>query len=108
MVAATREREKRLALHLPVEVTGEAPDGTDFHHTARTLNISGGGICFEGSLHVPIGSRLMLDIALPEGLRKHFGGDPVYRARAVVCRVERLEGSPFCRVGARFVREARA
>jgi len=108
MVAATREREKRLGLHLPVEVTGEDPDGADFHHTARTLNISGGGICFEGPLQVPVGSRLTLSITLPEGLRRHFGGDPVYRARAVVCRVERLEGSPFSRVGARFIREARA
>lgn len=105
MVAATREREKRLGLHLPVEVSGQGPDGASLHDTARSLNISGGGICFEARLEVPIGSRLTLDIRLPEALRKHFGGREVYRARAVVCRVERLDGSAVSRVGARFLRE---
>jgi PilZ domain len=103
MVAATREREKRLALHLPVDVRGQDPDGGRVHDTARSLNISGGGICFEGHIRVPVGSRLTLDIQLPEALRKHFGGKPVYRAQAVVCRVERMNGS-LSRIGARFLR----
>ena len=107
MVAATREREKRLSLHLPVEVSGEDPDGGSVQDTARSLNISGGGICFEARVHVPVGSRLTLDIQLPEALRKHFGGRPVYRARAVVCRSERLDGS-LSRVGARFLRAVEA
>ena len=45
--------------------------------------------------------------SLPEALRKRFGDRPVYRARAIVCRVERFEGQHFSRVGARFLGEAK-
>jgi hypothetical protein len=99
------EREKRVALHLPVEVRGEDIAGVRFTEQTRSLNVSGGGICFESHRHVAIGARLALAIELPVNLRRHFGNQDVYRARAVVCRVERLEGQAAARIGARFLRE---
>jgi len=99
------EREKRVALHMPVEVRGEDVTGARFTEHTRSVNVSGGGICFESHRQVAIGARLQLSIELPLNLRRHFGDKDVYRARAVVCRVERFEGSEAARVGARFLRE---
>ena len=99
------EREKRVALHLPVEVRGEDVAGVPFTEHTRSVNVSGGGICFESHRHVAIGSRLKLAIELPVHLRRHFGDQDVYRARAVVCRVERFSGSESARIGARFLRQ---
>jgi hypothetical protein len=105
-MALTRQREKRLALHLPLEVQGEEVGGLPFADSGRSLNISAGGICFETRRNLLVGARLLLAIQLPDPLRKHFGGRPVYRAHAVVCRVERNEGEAVSRIGARFLGEA--
>jgi hypothetical protein len=102
------EREKRVALQLPVEVRGEDAAGVRFTEHTRSVNVSGGGICFESHRQVAIGARLHLAIELPVNLRRHFGDKDVYRARAVVCRVERLAGAEASRVGARFLREEAA
>ena len=102
------QREKRVGLHLPLDVSGQDATGAPFAESTRSLNISGGGICFETRHHLLVGSRLTLHIQLPPALRKHFGGRPVYRARAVVCRVERFEGQPVSRMGARFLGEVEA
>lgn len=102
------EREKRVALHLPVEVRGEDVGGVRFTEHTRSVNVSGGGICFESHRKVAIGTRLRLSIDLPVNLRRHFGDKDVYQARAVVCRVERPSGSEAARVGARFLREEAA
>lgn len=102
------EREKRVALNLPVEVRGEDSSGERFTELTRSLNISGGGICFESHRQLVVGSRLRLNIELPVSLRKHFGDRDAYRARAVVCRVERFEGQEVSRVGARFLGEQAA
>jgi hypothetical protein len=99
------EREKRVALHLPVEVRGEDVAGARFTEYTRSVNVSGGGICFESHRQVAIGARLHLSIELPVNLRRHFGDKDIYRARAVVCRVERFEASEAARIGARFLRE---
>ncbi len=99
------EREKRVGLHLPVEVRGEDAGGARFTEFTRSVNVSGGGICFESHRNIAVGSRLHLRIELPVNLRRHFGNKDVYRARAVVCRVERFEGEPAIRVGARFLGE---
>jgi hypothetical protein len=101
-----QDREKRVPLHLRVEVRGQDKGGANFEEATRTLNISGGGICFESGRSLVVGSRLVLQIQLPPALRKHFGNRSVYRARAVVCRVERFEGEPASRIGARFLGEA--
>ena len=102
---ALTQRERRLGLHLSLDVSGKDASGTAFTQTARTLNISGGGVLFESSRNLLVGSRLALHIRIPPALRKHFGNRPLYRVRAVVCRVERLEGQPMARVGARFLGE---
>ena len=99
------EREKRVGLHLPVEVRGEDAAGARFTEYTRSVNVSGGGICFESHRKVSIGARLHLTIELPAGLRRHFGDKDVYSARAVVCRVERFEGEEVARIGARFLGE---
>jgi hypothetical protein len=102
------DREKRVGLHLPVDVSGRDAGGATFAESSRTINISGGGICFESHRNLLVGLRLTLHIQLPPPLRKHFGGRSVYRARAVVCRVERFEGEPASRIGARFLGEVEA
>ncbi|HEY3120333.1 MAG TPA: PilZ domain-containing protein [Vicinamibacteria bacterium] len=99
------QREKRIGLHLTVDVSGEDAAGTRFSESAVTRNISGGGICFESHRRLIVGLPLVLQIQLPPVLRKHFGGRSVYRARAVVCRVENFEGEESSRVGARFLGE---
>lgn len=100
------DREKRADLHLPVRASGQDAAGADFTETTRSLNISGGGICIETRRNMLVGLRLLLEIQLPPSLRKHFGDRSLYRARAVVCRVERFEGQDVSRIGARFLGEA--
>jgi hypothetical protein len=97
------QREKRVGLHLPVEVRGEDATGARFTEFTRSVNVSGGGILFESHRPIAIGARLSLSIELPPSLRRHFGDRDVYAARAVVCRVERFEGEAASRVGARFL-----
>ena len=97
------KRNRRVGLHLPVEVQGEDATGTRFTELTHSLNVSGGGILFESHRRIPIGARLALRIELPVLLRRHFGNRDTYRARAVVCRVEQLEGQETRRVGARFL-----
>jgi hypothetical protein len=102
------QREKRVGLQLPVQVQGEDVAGVRFDETTRSVNVSGGGICFESQRQVAIGARLQLAIELPPALRRHFGDRDVYRARAVVCRVEQGPGEAGSRVSARFVGEVSA
>ncbi len=99
-------REKRVGLRLPLEVSGQDAAGAEFAHPAQTINISGGGVCFETPRNLLVGARVLLDIQIPAPLRSHFGGRENYRAWAVVCRVERFEGQTSSRIGARFLRDA--
>lgn len=102
------DREKRVGLQLPVDVSGLDMAGAPFSESTRSVNVSGGGFCFESSKKLEIGSRVTVHIHLPPRLRKHFASRPVYRARAVVCRVERFEGQSVARIGARFLGEVEA
>jgi hypothetical protein len=102
------QREKRVGLQLPVQVRGEDAAGVRFDEVTRSVNVSGGGICFESHRQVAIGTRLQLAIELPPPLRRYFGNREVYRAKAVVCRVEPGPGEAVNRVGARFVGETPA
>jgi hypothetical protein len=102
---ALADRKKRIELHLPMAVDGRDESGLGFREESRTQNISGGGVCFETQRHLPVGGRLALEIRIPEGLQRHFGGHPVYRVKAVVCRVERFEEGKTSRIGARFLGE---
>ncbi len=107
-MSTMQNREKRVPLHLSVEVRGQDTSGGSFVEATRSVNISGGGICFESERRLVVGSRLLLQIQLPPPLRKHFGNRSVYRARAVVCRVEAFEGQAVSRIGARFLAEVGA
>ena len=98
-------RNKRVGLHLPLNVSGRDVLGAPFAEATRTVNVSGGGLCFETRQKLGIGSRITLHIEVPEPMRRHFRGQAVYRVRAVVCRVERFEGQALARLGARFVAE---
>jgi hypothetical protein len=102
------EREKRVGLQLPLSVSGLDVAGVPFAENTRSVNISGGGFCFETRQNLAVGSRVTVHIELPPALRKHFGSKPTYRARAVVCRVERYEGQAVSRIGARFLAEVEA
>jgi len=82
------DRGKRVGLRLPVDVSGRDVSGSPFAESTESVNVSGGGLCFETQRTLGVGSRLTLHIQLPPALRKHFGDKPVYRARGVVCRVE--------------------
>ena len=104
-MATITEREKRVGLHLPLEVRGEDASGAPFAESTRSVNVSGGGLCFESARPLVVGARLVVQIALPPLLRRHFGGKAVYRARAVVCRVEPSPGDAQWRVGVRFLGE---
>ena len=98
-------RQKRVGLHLPLDVDGRDAGGAPFSDTTRTLNVSGGGLAFETGRDLQMGSRLDLRIDLPPALRHHFGGKAAYAVRAVVCRVERAQGSAIGRIGVRFLDE---
>jgi hypothetical protein len=96
-------RQKRVGLHLPLTVSGRDPGGNRFTEVTRSLNVSGGGILFESHRPIAVGDRLELSIELPVSLRRHFGDQDTYRARAVVCRVEQLSLEVPRHVGARFL-----
>jgi PilZ domain-containing protein len=97
------DRKKRLDLHLAVKVRGADEGGHRFDEETRTRNLSAGGLCFESRHHVPVGGRVSLEIAIPDAMRRHFGGQAVYAVNAVVCRVERFEEGAVSRIGARFI-----
>lgn len=107
-MAAIADRQKRVGLQLSLDVSGLSASGAPFAEATRSLNVSGGGLCFECRHRLAVGARVTVRIALPPRLRRHFGSRPVYRALAVVCRVEHLEGQTLSRVGARFLGEAEA
>jgi PilZ domain-containing protein len=99
------DRERRRGLRLPLEVRGRDAVGRSFRESTHSLNVSGGGICFESAQKLSIGARLELEIDLPTGLRRYFGGRTRYHAQALVCRVEHFEDETGYRVGARFLGE---
>jgi hypothetical protein len=98
-------RQKRVGLQLPVAVAGRDAGGSRFAETTHTLNVSGGGLCFESGQNLIMGSRVDLNIQLPPALRHRFGGRAVYAVRAVVCRIERQQGAATARIGVRFLAE---
>ena len=101
-------RKNRVPLQLDMGVSGRDVAGATFAETTRSLNVSAGGVCFESRARLVVGGMLSLHIQIPDRLRGRFGGRPVYRVRAIVCRVEWLDGQPFARVGARFLEELEA
>jgi len=101
-------REKRRFLRLPLNVSGRDERGTTFAERAQTVNISGGGLCFEAVRRIPVGARVDLRIQVPPALQRYFGGRSAYMVRAVVCRMEAVESGATFRIGARFIGELEA
>ena len=97
-------RSRRLALVLPLTVSGEDVTGRGFSESTRTLNVSGGGLAFATRRRLLIGSHLVLQVRLPTRLRRHFAGREVYGVRGVVCRVVAPEQG-VAHVGVRFLGE---
>jgi hypothetical protein len=102
-MAHLASRTRRLGLDLPIVVSGSDVRDEPFVEHTHTLNVSGGGLCYESRYGVPVGGRVDLKIALPSRLRPKFGGRSVYRVQALVCRVERRAGDASFRVGVRFL-----
>jgi len=96
-------RERRLALRLPIEVRGGSDSEGRFHEATRTLNLSGGGVCFESRRRLQVGMPLSLDIEIPPSLQHYFHDATVYQTRAIVYRVQRIPRSDVEHVVARFV-----
>jgi hypothetical protein len=105
MAAKITSRHTRVGLELAVDVSGRDARAHRFFEGTRTLNVSGGGICFESRHNLLVGARVDLNISVPPKLRAKFGGRATYRVRALVCRVERPLGEDIYRVGARFLGE---
>ena len=99
------DRESRRGLRLLLNLSGRDSRGAPFAERGQTVNVSGGGLCFEAVRRVPVGSRVDLRIQVPPALRRHFAGKAVYAVRAVVCRLEPVEGGATYRIGARFIGE---
>ena len=102
------ERERRRGLRLPLILSGRDPRGAPFADRAQTVNVSGGGVCFEAVRRLPVGSRVDLRIQVPPPLRRRFGGRAAYAVKAVVCRLEPIESGATYRIGARFLGELEA
>ena len=102
------ERERRRGLRLPLTFSGRDARGAPFADRGQTVNVSGGGICFEAVRRLPVGSRVDLRIQVPPPLRGRFGGRTAYAVKAVICRLEAIEGGATYRIGARFLGEIEA
>ena len=99
----SEERSRRLLLHVPVRVEGEGKNGAPFSAGTQTVNVSGTGAAFDLAEELLVGTRLHLAFELPENLRPHFGGQARYEVRAVVIRLEHVEGASSFRTAVRFV-----
>jgi hypothetical protein len=106
-MAHLASRTRRLGLDLPIVVSGTDAHDEPFNEHTHTVNVSGGGLCYESQYGVPVGARVELKIALPPKLRPRFGGKSVYRVQALVCRVERTGSKGSYRVGVRFLGDER-
>jgi hypothetical protein len=98
-------RRKRLELRLPLSFAGRDGDGVEFSAQGRSLDVSGAGIRFETRHRLDVGTRLLLEMPVPEVWRAHFGDREVYRVYCVVRRVATPEGGALHQVGAQFVGE---
>lgn len=107
-MATIIDRARRRGLRLPLTFSGRDLRGAPFADRAQTVNVSGGGICFEAVRRLPVGSRVDLRIQVPPPLRSRFGGRTAYAVKAVICRLEPIESGATYRIGARFLGELEA
>lgn len=71
--SSARRRHPRVAVELPVRLSSIDPErdrsGTPFFRATRELcaNVSAGGACIRTSDPLPPGSRVLLELELPDG-----------------------------------------
>jgi hypothetical protein len=65
-----RRREKRVQVHLPVEIRGTDRDGRRFDETTTSENLCRGGVAFTLSRELDLGAMLDISIPLPRGSQK--------------------------------------
>jgi hypothetical protein len=70
------QRERRRGLRLPLNVSGRDARGAPFADRAQTVNLSGGGLCFEAVRRLPVGSRIDLRIPVPPPCAAISAGAP--------------------------------
>jgi hypothetical protein len=62
-----RRREKRVQVHLPVEIRGTDRNGARFDETTTSENLCRGGVAFTLSRELELGAMLDINIPLPRG-----------------------------------------
>lgn len=65
--ASGRRREKRVEVHLPVEIRGTDRSGAPFNEVTTSENLCRGGVAFTLSRELDLGSMLEISIPLPRG-----------------------------------------
>jgi len=65
-----RRREKRVQVHLPVEIRGTDRSGARFDETTTSENLCRGGVAFTLSRELDLGAMLDISIPLPRGGQK--------------------------------------
>jgi c-di-GMP-binding flagellar brake protein YcgR len=63
--AVERRREKRVQVHLPVEIRGKDRTGTQFDERTTSENLCRGGVAFTLSRELELGANLEINIPLP-------------------------------------------
>ena len=105
MPATLIDRERRVSLQAPLVVSGRDIGDYPFTESTRTLNVSGRGLCYESGHNVTVGTRVALDVAVPEKLRNYFDHRDIYNVLGLVTRVGKDPGTGLYVVGVRL-REA--
>ena len=62
-----RRKEKRVQVHLPVEIRGTDRTGSRFDETTTSENLCRGGVAFTLSRELELGAMLDISIPLPRG-----------------------------------------
>ena len=65
--ASERRREKRVQVHLPVEIRGTDRSGAQFNEVTTSENLCRGGVAFTLSRELDLGAMLEISIPLPRG-----------------------------------------
>jgi hypothetical protein len=72
------ERSRRVPLSLSVEASGKDAGGHSFDESTRTVNISGGGICFESQRHLGGGDARLSNDRSFIASNRHIPDPPVH------------------------------
>jgi hypothetical protein len=70
-----RRKEKRVQVHLPVEIRGTDRNGARFDETTTSENLCRGGVAFTLSRELDLGAMLDISIPLPRGAQKSDDAD---------------------------------